>query len=223
MCGFRQAAFGPQAAMRPCMERDGGCADFARRVRTAGRSGTKEGRGGRSADFAKRRSDRRPQWYNVRGRKGDVRISPEAFGPQAAVVQCTGKERGCADFAKGVRTAGRSGTMDGEGWGMCGFRQVAFGPQAAMVQCMGRDGGGADFAIGVRTAGRSGTMDGEGWGMCGFRQVAFGPQAAMVQSMGKGRGCADFARGVRTAGRSGSMYGEGKGSIMHNTIMEGWR
>ena len=106
---------------------------------------------------------------------------------------------------------------------MCGFRQVAFGPQVAMVQCMGRDGGGADFAIGVRTAGRSGTMDGEGWGMCGFRQVAFGPQAAMVQSMGKGRGCADFARGVRTAGRSGSMYGEGKGSIMHNTIMEGWR
>ena len=90
---FAREAFGPQAAMRPCMGRDGGCADSARRVRTASRSGTRDGEGWGMCGFRPRRSDRRPQWVRVRG------------------------ERGCADFAKGARTAGRSGIM-----GMCDIK-----------------------------------------------------------------------------------------------------
>ena len=73
--------------------------------------------------FRQQRSDRRPQWFNVRGRKGDVRISPKAFGPQAAMLQCMGRDGGGADFAIGARTAGRNGSMYGvmhntimEGW-----------------------------------------------------------------------------------------------------------
>ena len=42
-----------------------------------------EGKG--MCGFRHRRSDRRPQWGHGRGAQGEVRISPEAFGPQAAV------------------------------------------------------------------------------------------------------------------------------------------
>ena len=76
MCGFRQGG-----------------------VRTAGRHETMNGEGWGMCGFRQTRSDRKPQWDQGWGGVGDVRISPEAFGPQAAVGQSKG------------------------GKGMCGFRQ----------------------------------------------------------------------------------------------------
>ena len=102
-CGFRQEAFGPQAAVVQCTGKERGCADFARGVRTAGRSGSMYGEGKGMCGFRQRRSDRRPQWNHGERGEGEVRISPEAFGPQAAVNQRMGRGRGCADFVIGAR------------------------------------------------------------------------------------------------------------------------
>jgi len=62
MCGFRQGG-----------------------VRTAGRHETMYGEGWGMCGFRQTRSDRKPQWDQGWGGVGDVRISPEALGPQAAV------------------------------------------------------------------------------------------------------------------------------------------
>jgi hypothetical protein len=81
--------------------------------------------------FRQTRSDRKPQWDQGWGGVGDVRISPEAFGPQAAVGQSKGGKGMCGFRQR--RSDRRPQWNHGErGEGDVRISPEAFGPQAAV-------------------------------------------------------------------------------------------
>ena len=93
--------------------------------------------------YGVRRSDRRPQWVQVGGEMGGCAdFATEAFGPQAAMGPCMyGEGWGKCGFRhRGVRAAGRNGSMYGGDGGCADFATEAFGPQAAIGPCMGEMG-----------------------------------------------------------------------------------